>query len=71
VDPVEAGAWHRELSRLGSCGEQQRVVGELLAAGQGDGGGVRVDRLRHRVEAQLDLLLAVEGLVVDVGLLPL
>src|SRR6185312_17014075 len=41
------------------------------AARQGDLGRLRVDRLGHGAEAQLDLLLAIEVLLVYVGLVAL
>jgi hypothetical protein len=71
VDAVEVRAGHRQAPRLGAGRQQQAVPGQRVAAGQGHGPAGRVDRLDGRPRAQVDVLLGVEALVVDAGLLAL
>ena len=63
VDAVEIGAGDRRAAGLRAGGEQQRVVGHALAAGEHDRAGADVERLDRRLGAQLDRVLLVPGRV--------
>ena len=66
---VERFARDREAARLGAGGEQQPVVAQPLAVVERHLADRRVQAHGRAAEPQLDLVLGVEGLVVDVDLL--
>ena len=65
---LQIGAGDAEPARLGARGQQERVVFQRLAAVEGQPPRRRVERLGGAAEAQLDVVLVVEALLVDVDL---
>ena len=66
VNAVELGAGDREPARFRAGGQQQLVVAQPLAVVERDLLQRRVHVDRRAAEAQLDVVLGVEALVVDV-----
>jgi len=71
VNAFQGGARHLDPSRLGSRGQQQPVVRQLLSVTEGHARGLRVDRRHGRARLKLDVVLGVEVGRVHVRLLAL
>ncbi len=69
MNPVELGSRDRDPTRLGARGQQQPVVAKRAPVGERDARLRGVDRGHRGVGLELDLMLLVEVLLVDVGLL--
>jgi hypothetical protein len=69
VDRVQVGAGDRQPTRFCARGQQQPVVAELAPVLEPDLGAARVERAHGSAGDQLDVVLTVEGLRMDIGLL--
>ena len=67
VDAVEVGARQRQALGLGARGQQQAVVGDLLAALEHDRAGREVDALGAHAGAQRHVVVGVPALLLQVG----
>jgi hypothetical protein len=65
-DAAEAAALHGQASRRRAGGKQQLVVAEASPPVQGEGARHRIDGDDPGLELHVDVVLAVEGLILDV-----